>query len=89
MNEQTLKATAAALTAESMNHHPEWFNVWATVKIDLNTHDVERAHLTIEALGLVAAALPVGGVGGSHGPGQSGPGRGVRRRAGHLPEDGA
>jgi 4a-hydroxytetrahydrobiopterin dehydratase len=22
-----------------MDHHPEWFNVWATVKIDLNTHD--------------------------------------------------
>ncbi len=31
--------SAAALVAEGMNHHPEWFNVWATVKIDLNTHD--------------------------------------------------
>lgn len=31
--------SASALIAESMNHHPEWFNVWATVKIDLNTHD--------------------------------------------------
>ena len=29
----------AAMVAESMNHHPEWFNVWATVRIDLNTHD--------------------------------------------------
>jgi 4a-hydroxytetrahydrobiopterin dehydratase len=28
-----------ALVAEGMNHHPEWFNVWNTVKIDLNTHD--------------------------------------------------
>ena len=28
-----------ALAAEAMNHHPEWFNVWATVKIDLTTHD--------------------------------------------------
>ncbi len=28
-----------ALVAESMNHHPEWFNVWSTVKIDLSTHD--------------------------------------------------
>lgn len=30
---------SAALAAEAMNHHPEWFNVWATVKVDLNTHD--------------------------------------------------
>ena len=28
-----------AILAEKMNHHPEWFNVWATVKIDLTTHD--------------------------------------------------
>ena len=31
--------SSVALMAESMNHHPEWFNVWSTVKIDLNTHD--------------------------------------------------
>lgn len=31
--------TQVALVAESMNHHPEWFNVWATVVIDLTTHD--------------------------------------------------
>ena len=31
--------TSAALIAESMNHHPEWFNVYQTVKIDLTTHD--------------------------------------------------
>jgi 4a-hydroxytetrahydrobiopterin dehydratase len=31
--------TAAALEAEKMNHHPEWFNVWATVRVDLATHD--------------------------------------------------
>ena len=24
-----------------MNHHPEWFNVWNKVVIDLNTHDVQ------------------------------------------------
>jgi len=29
-----------ALAAEQMNHHPEWFNVWNTVRIDLSTHDV-------------------------------------------------
>jgi len=31
--------TASALEAEKMNHHPEWSNVWATVKVDLTTHD--------------------------------------------------
>ena len=28
-----------ALIAEKMNHHPEWFNVWNKVVIDLSTHD--------------------------------------------------
>lgn len=28
-----------ALLAEKLNHHPEWFNVWGTVRIDLSTHD--------------------------------------------------
>ncbi len=28
-----------ALIAESMNHHPEWFNVWNRVVVDLSTHD--------------------------------------------------
>jgi 4a-hydroxytetrahydrobiopterin dehydratase len=32
--------TRVALIAESMNHHPEWFNVWNKVVIDLNTHSV-------------------------------------------------
>ncbi len=31
--------TRVALVAERMDHHPEWFNVWNTVRIDLNTHD--------------------------------------------------
>ena len=30
---------SAALVAESMNHHPEWFNLYSTVRVDLNTHD--------------------------------------------------
>jgi 4a-hydroxytetrahydrobiopterin dehydratase len=30
---------AAALVAERMNHHPEWFNVYGTVRIHLTTHD--------------------------------------------------
>jgi 4a-hydroxytetrahydrobiopterin dehydratase len=28
-----------ALVAEKMDHHPEWSNVYATVVIDLTTHD--------------------------------------------------
>ncbi len=31
--------TEAALVAEGMNHHPEWFNVYRTVRVDLATHD--------------------------------------------------
>jgi len=35
------KMTQVALVAESMNHHPEWFNVWNKVVVDLNTHSVQ------------------------------------------------
>ena len=30
---------AVALTAEKADHHPEWFNVWNKVVVDLTTHD--------------------------------------------------
>lgn len=32
--------TAIALYAESQNHHPEWFNVYNRLVIELSTHDV-------------------------------------------------
>ncbi len=31
--------TQVALLAERMNHHPEWFNVYRRVEIDLTTHE--------------------------------------------------
>ena len=31
--------TRAALVAEKMDHHPEWFNVYKTVEVALSTHD--------------------------------------------------
>jgi 4a-hydroxytetrahydrobiopterin dehydratase len=30
-----------AVVAEAMSHHPEWFNVYDTVRVDLVTHDLE------------------------------------------------
>ncbi len=32
---------AAALSAEAMNHHPDWSNVYSTVVVYLNTHDAQ------------------------------------------------
>lgn len=29
-----------AIWAEKLNHHPEWFNVYNKVKVELVTHDV-------------------------------------------------
>jgi len=31
--------TRAAMEIEKMNHHPEWFNVYNKITIDLMTHD--------------------------------------------------
>lgn len=31
--------TRASMEIEKMNHHPEWFNVYNKLSIDLTTHD--------------------------------------------------
>lgn len=31
--------TRAAMYIEKMNHHPEWFNVYNKIVVDLTTHD--------------------------------------------------
>lgn len=32
--------SSVAIVAEEMCHHPDWFNVYNNVHINLNTHDV-------------------------------------------------
>jgi 4a-hydroxytetrahydrobiopterin dehydratase len=48
----------AALAAERMNHHPEWFNVWSRVEVTLSTHDAggltERDLKLAEAMDRIA-----------------------------------
>ena len=33
--------TQVAIVAESQNHHPEWFNVYKSVVVDLTTHEAQ------------------------------------------------
>ena len=35
--------TESAISAEKLNHHPEWFNVYNKVDVTLTTHDLARA----------------------------------------------
>jgi 4a-hydroxytetrahydrobiopterin dehydratase len=51
--------TRAALIAERMNHHPEWFNVWSRVDVTLSTHDA--GGLTALDLDLAAALDRIAG----------------------------
>jgi len=50
--------TRAALVAEKMDHHPEWFNVYRTVEVTLSTHDAggvtERDINLAEAMEMIA-----------------------------------
>jgi 4a-hydroxytetrahydrobiopterin dehydratase len=52
---------AVALVAERMNHHPEWWNVYGTVRIHLTTHDaggISRNDLELaRAIDAIAAPL--------------------------------
>jgi 4a-hydroxytetrahydrobiopterin dehydratase len=50
-----------ALVAERMDHHPEWFNVYSRVVVDLTTHDADglsaRDFRLAEAMDAIAARL--------------------------------
>ena len=50
----------AALVAEKLDHHPEWFNVYKTVEVTLSTHDAggltERDITLAEAMNRMAGA---------------------------------
>lgn len=55
--------TRAALVAERMDHHPEWFNVWNRVEVTLATHSANG--LTQLDMDLAAAMnrIAAGGTG--------------------------
>ncbi len=50
--------TRAALVADKLDHHPEWFNVYKTVDVTLSTHDAggltERDIKLAEAMNKIA-----------------------------------
>jgi 4a-hydroxytetrahydrobiopterin dehydratase len=54
--------TRAALVAEKLDHHPEWFNVYDKVEVTLATHDAggvtERDITLAEAMNRLAETVP-------------------------------
>lgn len=51
--------TRVALHAESMEHHPEWSNVYNQVTIDLTTHDADGvSDKDFELAGRIDSLLP-------------------------------
>lgn len=50
--------SSVALIAEAMDHHPEWFNVYSTVIINLTTHEVDGlTNLDVELARKIEALL--------------------------------
>jgi len=53
--------TQAAIIAEKQNHHPEWFNVYKTVRVDLSTHEAggitEKDFLLAKAMDKIAKQI--------------------------------
>ena len=48
----------SALIAERMNHHPEWFNVYNKVVVDLKTHEAGGlTNLDVELAAKIEALL--------------------------------
>ena len=34
---------SVSIFADKIDHHPEWFNVYSRVRVDLSTHDLGNA----------------------------------------------
>ena len=51
--------SGAALRAEQMDHHPEWFNVYNRVEVILTTHDADGVTEKDVSLGGFMDALAV------------------------------
>lgn len=50
--------TRVALKAEQMDHHPEWFNVYAKVHVLLATHDADGVtNLDVELASFMEACV--------------------------------